>query len=390
MIKVVYYSFFPGGGIGRYAHEMISSVARRPDVKAELACSDNFEWRNAASYDVWPGLLTVNHRTPLFRKARFLGAQFVSPARLCRRVRETGAQIVHFNNINHLTLPWWKGRLLSTGARMFITAHDVRRAKAILCRPWEERQLRAAYRAMSGIFVHSGHQREDLIDFAGVKPERIHEVPFGALPYGEPIEDQTATRKKLGLPIDRRIALLFGNIRDDKNIDGFLRAMASLEERPFILIVGRAGGIGNKGDDHYRRLIVELGLRDDVHFCNEYIPDDRVAEYFAAADWIALPYRTSFTSQSAALSVAAYYRRPVLCSNAPTLAATVRASRIGVVADSDRVDDLAEAVRELGRMIDAGTTFDFDDFEERHSWKENARITVDAYRAALDRSPSRV
>ena len=383
MIRVLYYSFFPGGGIGRYAHEMISSVDQISDVQAELVCSENFEWRQAASYDVWPGLMTVNHRFPLLRKARFLSAQFVSPTRLCRRVRESGAKVVHFNNINHLTFPWWRRRLLSKDVRMFITAHDVRRSKAILCRPWEERQLRAAYRAMSGVFVHSEHQREDLIDFAGVAPERIHQVPFGALPYGEPVRDQTQARRELDLPADRRIALLFGNIRDDKNIDGFLRALASLPDRPFLLIVGRAGGIGNKGDGYYRQLIADLGLEQEVRFCNEYIPDDRVALFFAAADWMALPYHTTFTSQSAALSVAAYYQRPVLCSDAPTMAATVRQSRVGVVAKSDSVSDLAAAVSDLGRQIDAGVAFDFADFQERHSWKENARISVAAYRSAM-------
>ncbi|MGB0578225.1 MAG: glycosyltransferase family 4 protein [Limisphaerales bacterium] len=384
MVKALYYSFFPAGGIGRYAHEMLTQMSRLEGVEAELVCSPEYHWKDCGQYAVWPQLMSLLHRYPAVRKARFLTAQLVSPRRLCRRVRERQANVVHFNNVNHLTFPWWGPRLRRTGARMFITAHDVRRSKAILYRPWEERQLRAVYRSMSGVFVHSESQREELMEFAGVDRERIHIVPFGTMPYGPPVHDQAEARKKLDLPADRLIALIFGNIRDDKNIDAYLRAMASLKDRPFLVLAGRAGGADNKPDAYYRKLIEDLSLTEDVRFMNEYIADEDVADLFGASDFSVLPYRRSFNSQSATLNVATYYRRPVLVSDCPTVAATVRETEIGIIADGDGVSELAGATEEMMRALRSRRTFALEAYQERYSWSENARQSLAAYHVALE------
>lgn len=382
-IKLLFYMFFPAGGIGRYTHELAGSMHELDGVNEEVVCSPDYHWTKTERYRVWPGLQTLSHRLPPVRKARFLCAQFVNPRRLVRHAREVKAEVVHFSNINHLSFPTWYGQLRSTGVRMVLTAHDVRRSQAIISRTWEERQLRAAYRSMDAVFVHSEHQRSELMEFADVLPEKIHQVPFGAMPYGDRVEDATAARAQFGLPMDRQVALLFGNIRDDKNIDGFLRAVASLEHRPYVVLAGRAGGIGNRGDDFYQDLIHRLDLQSDVRFMREYIADEDVARLFAACDWSALPYRSSFFSQSAVLNVSAFYHRPVLVSDAPTVAATVRSSDTGHVAEGDGVDDLARGIRNIMAAIEEKHPFDFAEFQARHSWQENARRTRDVYRQIL-------
>ena len=73
-------------------------------------------------------------------------SQFVNPGRLFRRMRATGAQIVHLSNVNHLTFPYWSRLAARVEARMVATAHDIEGAKPMLNRTYEDRQANRFFR----------------------------------------------------------------------------------------------------------------------------------------------------------------------------------------------------------------------------------------------------
>ena len=376
---MLFYLFFPGSGIGRYTHELLRNMQSEPGVEAELACLPSYHWRGEATYRVWPGLREIGHRWAWRRRMRFVEGQVVNPLRLARHVRETGADVVHLCNINHLTFPIWRRALDRTGVRIVATAHDVRRQQAMVNRRYEDGQLRAFYRRADALFVHSRSQAQDLVEFAGVAAERIHQVAFGPFDYGRPRGSRIELRKRLGWPADKQVGLFFGNIRNDKNLDLLIEALPGHAERVHLAVVGRGSGGRHRGIVEYRALTRQCGVEGVVTFDDRYVPDEDVPDLFEACDWVALPYSRTFTSQSGVLNVAAWYRRPVLASAAGTFAETLEEYDLGVMVAPDDARALVEGMGRIIERTERGDGFEFEAYLRENSWERNVRRTVEVY-----------
>ncbi|MGQ0633590.1 MAG: glycosyltransferase family 4 protein [Planctomycetaceae bacterium] len=380
-VRALFYAFFPGSGIGRYTHELLRELSRRRDVSAELACLPNFHWRDQATYPVWPGLREISHPRAWRRRLRFVLAQVENPRRLIARARATDAAVVHLSNINHLTFPLWNRWLRKGSLRVVATVHDVRRQRGIINLRYEERQLQRFYQQADGLFVHSHSQLVDLTTFADVDPARVHIVPHGPYDYGPASAPPEILRSRLGLPLDRQVALFFGNVRDEKNLDLLLEVLPPFADQVHLVVAGPTDVPGHKGRAHYRGRVESLGLTDAVTFIDGYIPDQSIPDLFAACDWVAMPYSRTFTSQSGVLNVAMSYHRPVLATSAPTLAETLAGVRVGVVVEPDCREALAAGTSRLQGRLAAAETWEFGEYLRRFSWAENARQTAEVYRA---------
>lgn len=381
-LRVGFYIFFPGGGIGRYTHRLMRAMGGCPGVEVEAICTPDYEWTHSDGYATWDGLASISHDIATLRRWRFLKGQFINPVRAINHAVLAELDILHLANINHLTFPYWRSKLEATDVRVAASAHDVKRRKSIVSRMWEDRQLKAFYRFADALFVHSDYQVRELAAFADVPRERIHVVPHGPYSHGSVEAPQSDLREKWALPTDQRIALFFGQIRDEKNLDGLLRALR-LSEKPLHLVVAGSGGGRHHDVDHYQRLADELGVTERVTFIPRFIEDEEVGELFVAADWAALPYEDIFTSQSGVLNVAAHYECPVLVSSSPVLHETVQACDIGVACSGDGPEALAAGVRTMHERLEAGHTHAFDTYRQRFSWSENASRTLTVYRELL-------
>lgn len=388
-VCVCFYVFFPAGGIGRYTNELARALGARSDVEVEVACTPDFQWAHDPGYRTWTGLRSISHPIPLLRRSRFLRAQFANPVRFLRRAVNAGTDIIHFANVNHLSFPYWRRELEESGLRVAISVHDVKRQKPILNKAWEEHQLKAVYRIADALFVHSAYQADELVTYAGVARDKIHIVPHGPYPHGHVAHDAADVRKRLGLPLDRQVALFFGQLRDEKNLAGLIRALPLSKNRPHLLVAGEGGG-AHRGADFYRDLARKVGVADRVTFLARYIPDEEVGELFAASDWVALPYSNSFTSQSGVLNIAAHYERPVLVSSSPVLHETVRRSDIGVACDGDEPGALAAGIDQLCTQVMNNYSYAFAQYRQQFSWDENARLTSEVYRRMLLAKPRRI
>lgn len=382
-MKILCYQFFPGGGIGRYTHELLSHMQLRGDVEVELVCLPAYEWKRASTYPVWTGLQGISHRLPMIRRVKFLAAQGVNPRRLIQRAAETGADVVHFSNINHLTFPLWRRGLDRTSVKVAATVHDVRRAKAMINRRYEEHQLKSFYRRADALFVHSQAQAEDLVEYAQVEPCCVHIVPHGPYEVGAPSASQIELRIRHGLPQRRQIALFFGQVRDEKNLQLLIRALVPYRDRVHLLVAGSSAGGQHKGIEHYRNLTDQLGLSESVTFRSGYVPEGEVADLFEICDWVALPYSRSFTSQSGVLNVAAAARRPVLASGAGTFEETVSGARVGQLVEPDDEGALGSGIASMLEAVESGSSFEFGDYLRMSSWDVNVERTIAVYRQLL-------
>ena len=183
----------------------------------------------------------------------------------------------------------------------------------------------------------------------------------------------SSLRDRLGIAPGTLLALAFGGTRADKGCDLAIRALAHLPEHHHLLVAGPAETFGTEA---LRTLALECGVGDRVHLVLDYIPEEEVGAYFAAADCVVLPYRRKFAGQSGPLFIAAALGLPVVASDVGVLGETVRAYRLGLLFEPERPQALADALLEVHR---AAPTPDTASFLHDHSLERFAAETAASY-----------
>jgi len=161
------------------------------------------------------------------------------------------------------------------------------------------------------------------------------EVEIPSLPYA---------RKALHLDEASPVLLFFGYVRRYKGLDIMLRAMpAILRKDPSLRLV--VAGQFLESPDIYRRLVEELGISASIDLYPGYVSRERTALLFAAADAVALPYRSA--TQSGVVQLAYGYGVPVIATPVGSLSEVVRHGETGWVAGDCSSEGVAEAVGEF-------------------------------------------
>jgi glycosyltransferase involved in cell wall biosynthesis len=147
-------------------------------------------------------------------------------------------------------------------------------------------------------------------------PKRVaaYEVPVGIYHDSGILPDPALSRLALGIPDGKRVYLSFGFIRDNKNIDLFIRAMPHIDD-VFLVVAGRNQSTKDKSVAYYTDLAVQCGVSDRVRFESGFIDDNQVSLYFSACDYVLLTYAGTFHSQSGVLNIAAKYHKPLFASS---------------------------------------------------------------------------
>ncbi|MGZ4375351.1 MAG: glycosyltransferase [Gaiellaceae bacterium] len=241
----------------------------------------------------------------------------LSAREIAGQVRRLRPDVVHFQapinrRFDHILL-----RRLAGTARLVWTAHDVLPFEGT---PRDEGRLRRIYRLVDDVIVHTEPARQALRDFAGVDAHVVeHLVPTVEQ---TPRED---ARRALGLPAGGRILSALGFVRGYKGYSLVADVWDALgNDAPVLFLLGEPDGTSGSRDVLARiaknpRAIVRAG----------YATEEELHLAVAASDALLLPYVTS--SDSGLLHLARAHGVPVIASDAPQLAAAVRASGAGVV-----------------------------------------------------------
>ncbi|MEG3224060.1 MAG: glycosyl transferase family 1 [Methanobacteriales archaeon Met13] len=139
----------------------------------------------------------------------------------------------------------------------------------------------------SDIIITTSKSYIDRSRFLGRYREKIRVIPNGIhLEEFQTNLSKEECRLKLGLPLDKKIILFFGNLIPYKGPDVLLRALAEVKKEYFevqLLYVGR-GPLKSE----LRSLARKLGVEEDVNFSG-YVSPPLKALYYQAADIFCLP-----------------------------------------------------------------------------------------------------
>lgn len=383
-MKLLYLCEADTGGIARYGIEQFSALLAE-GVEARLLCRPSLPIAPLDPATVLP-LLPRRARPQSNRLCRPVQAawDFQQVAIRTRRlVREGPYDALLIACFVEYFAPFWAPLFRSmakSGLVIGVVAHDPVRNYVVGPGWWHRWSIRQAYSFCRLVFVHD----QTPVDFGGAAPAGIgrHIIPHGPYDSAGPIAGHGPLRKSYGFEATDTVFLAFGQIRDGKNLDLFLRALVDLPATVKLLVAGSPASEAQKPVDHYQRLARDLGVADRCVWDIRYIPDEETGAVFAASDYILLTYHAHFRSSSGVLKLAVSARRPVLASAGRSpLQTEVETYDLGVFVPPDNQAALLDGARALlsGTLPEP----QYARCLEENSWQENARRVIKAFAGCL-------
>ena len=271
--------------------------------------------------------------------------------------------------VEYLSPLWfWPHWILARvrGVRYAANLHDPVRNYKIGPDWWHELSVRLAYWPLDFVLV------QDKLPEPSPVPAHVRavQVPVGVYEIRGTPPDRDSVRNGWDVGDGQKVFLAFGYVRDGKNLDLAVRALAQVPEA-FLVVAGSVASTGDKPFAFYRELASELGVAGRCRFFEGFVADDELGKYFAGTDFVLLTYASSFHSQSGVLNIAARARKPVLASAAPSpLIESVEKFNLGVAVQPDLQAAVTDGMRQL---ISIPVQPRWDDYEGAAAWEVNAR-----------------
>jgi len=178
------------------------------------------------------------------------------------------------------------------------------------------------------------------------------------------------------------VFLAFGQIRDGKNLDLFLRAMTRLPENVKLLVAGKGDSGSSRPPEFYQELAEELGVAWRCRWDIRRIPDEEVGDMFAACDVVLVTYGAKFRSASGVLNAAVSAQKSVLASSGSgPLKTVVEKYQLGLFVEPDNFEEILTGVSKLVPSSSTGKCeftikSEWNKYKQENSWKHNAQTIL--------------
>jgi D-inositol-3-phosphate glycosyltransferase len=194
-------------------------------------------------------------------------------------------------------------------------------------RPGDKPFTRYFLSACDGFVTMSRKVLADLQDLGFSKKPALYR-PHPLYDNFGPAKPKEVALVALGLTAEVRYVLFFGFIRAYKGLDILLEAMADprVAALPIKLLIA---GEFYEDAAPYEALIQKHNLESRLVRATDFIPNERVADYFSAADLVVQPYKHA--TQSGVSQVAYHFGRPMLVTDVGGLAELIPAGVVGYV-----------------------------------------------------------
>jgi glycosyltransferase involved in cell wall biosynthesis len=200
------------------------------------------------------------------------------------------------------------------------------------------------------------------------------------------------TTKWVGPLQNKMVILFFGYLTGRKGVEFLLRAFADLVKTRSSWVLVVAGGKLGYSDpyiDSLQRLIVELGIQDQVVFLTTTpFPIAEMHELFRLSDFVVLPYALPIGGGSLVLSYAIQHGKPVVATDSDVMRELIGHGEVGLLCQPKDVESLKRAMEVM--MDDTSLREKFSIVMRgkaaQLAWAHSATMTRDIYIEQLDRN----
>lgn len=263
------------------------------------------------------------------------------------------------------------GLLRRKGVKVIAILHNVIAHEK---RPGDVSLTKYFFKKCDGFMILNKSSEKDLLKLMPNAEYIIHPHPLYDH-YGTKI-DPSEARKQLNIPLEKKVILFFGFIRDYKGLDLLIESMKDLSDDYLLLAAGEVYGDFKK----YDRLIDKLNLRNKVKPEIRYIPETEIPLFFSASDVCVLPYRSA--TQSGIVGIAYHFDLPVIVTNTGGLGESVEDNKTGLIVNKISHEQLAMAIK---KYSDEGLKEKFipniRDYKTKHSWDAFAEKMISLAKA---------
>jgi glycosyltransferase involved in cell wall biosynthesis len=372
--RLLYFSPAASGGLADYARAQANALAQL-GVQVEVLSTAAFPVEPGDNFKLIPDL--QDHPRGNSKLANRLSK--------IRGITQTYGQLAHLietGNYTHVLLgayaeylsPLWVGRLRRLARHGVVfgsIVHDPVRDYVVGPLWWHRRSIASAYSFVREAFVHE----PITLDTVQPMPKlRTTVIPHGIYAFPSATATRDQVRRDLGIPETAQVWLSFGHIRDGKNLDLAIRALAHFPDA-FLVVAGKEQSSGQKPVQFYRDMAEQTGVAKRCLWLNRFIAAEEVGNLFSASDFVLLTYSKDFRSASGVLNTAIYFRKPCLASSGQgNLRTMVTKYELGIWVEPDNADVLIEGIRQL-RSTSLSPRWDA--YEADNSWQRNAEIIID-------------
>ena len=367
-------------GISYYTCRLTNALAEVTDTSALLM-------RQLVPSRLYPGrdrvgrtfnTLTYSSSVPVFDGVDWFWGRSMRDAR----------RFVRHHRPDVLVLQWWTGAVLHSylrlaalvqgyGGKVVLEWHEVQdtgEARIPGVRQYVTAAMKVLLRRVDGHVVHSQYDLELLRRLYDLPDDRVEFAPHG--PYNHHTGPTGQVERSTTPDVtDEFVFLYFGVIRPYKGVEDLVAAFdllpSAVRSSSRLVIVGETW-------EGWTRPLQAVAASPNVAritVVNRYVDDSEVAQHFAAADAVVLPYLRS--SSSGPLHIAMSAGLPVIVSRVGGLVEAAREYGGARFVPPSDPEALAAAMAEA--PVDRGLRFD-----DPHSWSR----TIEAYERLLERLDS--
>lgn len=206
--------------------------------------------------------------------------------------------------------------------------------------------------AADGVIASNDVERDEIVGRYDLDPTGVYIAPCGVDLSLFHAGSRRASRERLGLGGDQRVALYVGRIEPLKGLDTLLRAAAILKPRMSDLKVLLVGGSSKPGDDATERelarlqaLAGELDVEDVIEFYGP-VAQAELPDLYRAANVCVVPSHYESFGMAALESLAC--GTPVVASRIGGLQSTIKDGRNGFLVP---VDDERAFARRIDKVM---------------------------------------
>jgi len=273
---------------------------------------------------------------------------------------------------------------LGTDIRKVVTIHCVRPAQFSERGAVDENYAAEISQLADQVIVHLPSQKH-ILERLGIPPQKINVIHHGTEISNQ---DKAVSRKRLGLPAEANILLMFGFIRPHKNYHIVLEAFVAIRKKVKDAYLFIAGGLAPTASNEDRacaellsKTIEDLGLVHSVIYPNRFFPNEEVPFLLRAADIVLFPYFEEDRAASGAFHLAIGAQRPVIASRTPKFEELTNISDELLVLPGNPSGIAETAIRLFEDRVFRKHVIDrTSDYRMLTSWEAVARKHLELYR----------